>query len=165
MQLLAAIYGFEITRAIAYGSWRIEPITDSYEQARTLARDLEAYNLTATVIGDALPDNERFRLEGVLCFIEHLDVIVFPAAQLIDDAEPRTSKLPSTLRRQRRNNGGGAVIGEDSCFRQSRSDFLKLAMSKLADEEFCNTTKFNILLFKCIEAFRQRYLSPRRGAV
>ena len=156
MRLLAAIYGFEVTRTITYGSWRIEPITNSYEQARTLARDLEAYHLTATVVGDALPENDRFKLEGVLCFIEHLDVIVFPANQLVDGDEPVASQLPSILRRHRRNNGGGAVIGEDTFFHQSRSNFLNLAMSKLADDAFCQSTKFNILLFKCVETFRQR---------
>ena len=156
MRLLAAIYGFEVTRLISYGSWRIEPITDSYEQARQLARDLEAYHLTATIIGEALPEDERFRLEAVLCFIEHLDVIVFPANQLVDDAAPVASQFPSVLRRQRRNNGGGAVIGSDTFFQQSRSEFLSRAMSKLADAAFCQSTKFNILLFKCVETFRQR---------
>lgn len=156
MRLLAAIYGFEITRSISFGTCRIEPITDSYEEAHTLARDLEAYHLTATLVGDALPEDERFKLEGVLSFIEHLDVIVFPAAQLIDSAEPSASRLPTTLRRQRRNSGGGAVIGKDAFFRQSRSDFLTLAMSKLGDDAFCKSTKFNILLFKCAETFRQR---------
>lgn len=156
MRLLAAIYGFEITRPISFGTCRIEPITNSYEKARTLARDLEAYHLTATLLGDTLPEDERFRLEGVLSFIEHLDVIVFPASQLIGDAEPVASKLPAILRRQRRNSGGGAVIGEDTFFRQSRADFLALAMSKLGDERFCKSTKFDTLLFKCVETFRQR---------
>lgn len=156
MKLLAAIYGFEITRSISFGTCCIEPITNSYDEAHRLARDLEAYHLTATLVGDALPEDERFKLEGVLCFIEHLDVIVFPAAQLIDDAEPSASRLPTILRRQRRNNGGGAVIGEDTFFRQSRSDFLALAMSKLCDDAFCKSTKFNILLYKCVETFRQR---------
>ncbi|MFC0349171.1 hypothetical protein [Undibacterium danionis] len=156
MRLLSAIYGFEITRPISYGSWRIEPIIDSPEQANTLARDPEAYNLTAIVVGDTFPENERFKLEGVLCFIEHLDVIVFPAIQLIDDAEPDASKLPRILRRQRRHSGVGAVIARDLLFHQSRTDFLTLAMSKLSDDEFCKSTKFNILFFKCIETFRQR---------
>lgn len=156
MQLLAAVYGFEVTRTISYGSWRIEPITDSYDAARRLARDLDAYHLTATVVGEALPENDRFKLEAVLCFIEHLDVIVFPANQLVDNDKPVASRLPSTLRRQRRNNGGGAVIGVDAFFRHSRSDFLNRAMSKLADDVFCRSTKFNTLLFKCVETFRQR---------
>lgn len=156
MRLLAAVYGFEITRPITYGSWRIEPITDSYEQARAKARDLEAYHLTATIVGESLPDDERFHLEAVLCFIEHLDVIVFPANQLIERDEPSVSQLPTILRKQRRNSGGGAVIGEDTFFKQSRSDFVNLAMSKLADDAFCRATKFNTLLFKCVETFRQR---------
>lgn len=121
-----------------------------------MARDLEAYHLTATIVGERLPDEERFYLEGVLCFIEHLDVIVFPVNQLIENDEPSTSELPTILRKQRRNNGGGAVIGEDSFFRQSRSDFLNLAMMKLADDAFCQSTKFKTLLFKCVETFRQR---------
>ena len=81
MRLLAAVYGFEITRPISFGSWRIEPVTDVYETARAMARDQEAYNLTATVVGKSLPDDERLRLEGVLCFVEHLDVVIMHAAQ------------------------------------------------------------------------------------
>lgn len=156
MPLLAAVYGFEITRPIVVGSLRIVPITDSYEQARTLARDLGAYHLTATIEGTALPDDERFKLEGVLCFIEHLDVIIIPTVQFSDSGAEGIKNIPPTLRSQRRNNGGGAVIGEDTFFRESRTKFVNLAMVKLNDTAFCESTKFKQLLFKCIETFRQR---------
>lgn len=156
MRLLAAVYGFEITRPISFGSWRIEPVTDVYETARAMARDQRACNLTATVVGESLPDEERFKLEGVLCFVEHLDVVIMPASQLTDSAEPTAAEMPAVLRWQRRNGGGGAVIGEDTFYKESRSDFVGLAMSKLSDSSFCSATKFNTLLFKCIETFRQR---------
>jgi hypothetical protein len=156
MRLLAAVYGFEITRPICIGGLTIHPITEDPEAAQQHARDLNAYQLTATVTGESLPEDVRFNLEGVLSFIEHLDVVVFPAAQLVESVEPDASLLPKTLRMQRRNSGGGAVVARDILFPVAREKFAALAVQKLNDDSFCESTKFKSLFFKCIETFRQR---------
>ena len=156
MRLLAAIYGYEITRPICINGLSIKPISEDPEVANRLARDLNAYRLTATVTGEALPEDLRLNLEGVLSFIEHLDVIMFPAWQFTEDGEPDVSHLPTTLGMQRRNSGGGTVVGRDVLFSTSREKFISLAVKKLNDNFFCDSTKFKSLFFKCIETFRQR---------
>ena len=156
MRLLAAVYGFQITRPIQIGKLAIQRISTEFDTARNLAKDLQAYNLTATVVGEALPDELRFNLEDAMCFAEHLDVIVFPANQLSESETPSLAEMPKTLRIQHRNSGGGEIIGEDSFFPGSRQEFLIRAMEKLEDKAFCDSTNFKSLLFKCIEVFRQR---------
>lgn len=134
----------------------IEPVTSDFAEAERRARDLDVYYLTAKISGDSMSADLRFKLEGVLSFIEHLDVLVslpFDQSSIPVAAE---SQLPKVLVMQRRNNGGGAVIGPDTFFPHSRSSFIELAVGYLSDSAFCAATKFNSLFFKCVETFRQR---------
>lgn len=153
MNVICGIYGFQITYPIDISGLRIEPRTNDYQQAKRWARDLDAYQLTAVLKGISISDDLLFNLEAVLSFIEHLDVLVTsPVEQIKDDP---FSQFSPTITTHRRNNGGGAIIGEDTFFRSSRSLFISRALNRLQDRQFCEKTQFNVLFFKCVETFRQ----------
>lgn len=154
MSIVCGIYGFEITTPIDLPRLRIEPRTNDYRQAKQWARDTNSYHLTAVVTGASMSDDMLFDLEAVLSFIERLDVLVSaPVEQGMDD--PFAQFVPS-ITMHKRDNGGGAVIGEDSIFGASRGKFILKALDRLQDKEFCEQTKFRILFFKYVETFRQR---------
>lgn len=155
MTHVAGIYGFQITRPFSVWGLTFEPITSDFRQAEILARDLDVYYLTATVTCDALNPELRFKLEGILSFIEHLDVLVSIPIERPVGEEFSTALFPKSLTTQRRNSGGGAVVGVDTFFPQSRATFIDLALRCLSDDAFCTSTKFNSLFFKCVETFRQ----------
>lgn len=156
MTYIAGIYGYQITRSMQVSGLTFEPVTSNLREAESLARSFDIYNLTATVSGDSLTPETRFKLEAVLSFIEHLDVLVTLPVELSVSTEAATTQFPKSLTTQRRNNGGGAVVGVDTFFPQSRPTFIELALQHLSDDAFCSRTKFNSLFFKCVETFRQR---------
>jgi hypothetical protein len=158
MTHVAAIYGFEFTREFTAAGLQFSPITTDHQAAKRLARDLRSHHLTGTVFGEKVDRELIYELEGVLSFIEHLDVmILFPANESEDNQYP-TDLFEPTITTHKRNNGGGAVIGSDAFnrWKESRQQFIELALSHLRDKEFCERTKFRSLLFKCVETFRQR---------
>ena len=93
-------------------------------------------------------------LEGVLSFIEHLDVIVTPPRLV--GTEDKFSSFESVIIIHRRSSGGGATLPRDIFFPNSRSKFVVTCLGKLSNNEFCETTKFRTLFFKKVESFRQR---------
>lgn len=95
-----------------------------------------------------------FRLEAVLSFIEHLDVIVTEPMAL--ELNQPHDQFPRVLRTSRRHNGGGAMIGSDTFFPDSRSSFIEKALQRLDDSAYCEATGYRILFFKTSETFRQR---------
>lgn len=156
MTYVAGLYGFQITRPISVRGLSFEPITTDHQQPERLARDLDVYHLTATVSGESLDHELCFKLEAVLSFIEHLDVLVSKPVKRSAAGESVTALFSKSLATQRRNNGGGAVVGVDTFFPHSRSKFIELALQCLSDDTFCTSTKFDSLFFKCVETFRQR---------
>ena len=158
MPQVAALYGFEFTRAFSAGGLSFEPIESAHSAAKTLARDMQGHNLTGTVSAPTLSAEKRYHLEGVLSFIEHLDVIVSEPADDEEAVREPEKHFPTRITTRSRNNGGGAVLGSDAFnpWRESRKQFVELALNHLADAEFCRRTRFNSLLFKCAETFRQR---------
>lgn len=154
MPLLCAIYGYECTQVASLGSAELRPRYRDLAEARDQARDKTIYNLTAVLVGTDLSAELAFRLEAVLSFIEHLDVVVTdPVA--FDGQDPFTPFQP-TLPTHGRHDGGGATLLSDVFFQNSRVAFIRSCLSRLADERFCNATKFSDLLFKKVETFRQR---------
>ncbi len=154
MSVACGIYGYQITRPIDLPGLRIEPRTSDYQQAKQWASDLDTYQLTAILKGTSISDDLLFNLEAVLSFVEHLDVLVSSSIELAED-DP-FAQFPSSITTHRRNNGGGAIIGEDTFFNSSRGLFISQALDRLQDQEFCEKTQFKILFFKCVETFRQR---------
>ncbi|MCA1805769.1 MAG: hypothetical protein LC646_10640 [Xanthomonadaceae bacterium] len=124
MTYVAGLYGIQITRPIKVRGLTFEPITNDHQQAEKLARDLDIYHLTATVSGESLDPELCFKMEAVLSFIEHLDVLVSTPIQGIAVGESVAALFPKSLATQRRNNGGGAVVGVDTFFPHSRSKFI-----------------------------------------
>lgn len=133
---------------------KFTPLQTHFHDAQASARDLHRYNLTAIVEADDLPAELIFRLEAVLSFIEHLDVIVTEPEPLA--AANGFDQFPKILRTSRRHNGGGAIIGSDTFFRDSRARFVEQAVQRLGDTAFCDATGYRILFFKTTETFRQK---------
>jgi hypothetical protein len=147
MPRVAAIYGFEFTRAFQAAGLAFTPASDDHTKAKRLARALDAYNLTGTVSAPDLSREHLYRLEAVLSFVEHLDVRV---SETVDDEAAITKPhdfFESTAVGGARNNGDGAVVGSDAFnpWRTSRQQFVELALTRLADEDFCRRTKFKSL--------------------
>ena len=154
----SALYGFEFTRPFSAAGLSFRPLEPLHDEAKALARNLNAHKLTGTVSAPKLTPETRFHLEAVLSFIEHLEVLVSdPAGE--DDAPENPERYfePEIVLRPR-HSGGGALFGSDAFnpWRESRQQFIELALNRLADLEFCNRTRFNSLLFKSVETFRQR---------
>jgi hypothetical protein len=154
MAFFCGVYGYEITREFTVCGMRFVPRYTSFQEAQKAARDLNHYNLTATIYADEFPQELLFRLEAVLSFVEHLDVLV-TVPEMLTSSEPQT-QLPSVLLTARRNNGGGAMIGSDTFFRQSRPQFVEKALLRLADATHCESTGYRTLFFKSTETFRQK---------
>jgi len=154
VSIVCGIYGYSITRPIDLGDLVIEPRTAEYQLAKKWARDLDAYQLTAILKGPTITETDLFNLEGVLSFVEHLDVVISSPIEMIEDNP--FAQFSEQIKTHKRNSGGGAVIVEDSFFPSSRVEFVSKAFTSLQDTEFCEKTQFNILFFKCIETYRQR---------
>ena len=152
MKYICGIYGYQITQEIQFDNFQILPLTDNHQEAKELARDESSYNLTAVLVGESITDDFLFKLHAVLSFIEHLDVLITSPVESTNESP--FSQFNQKIITRRRNSGGGAVIGEDTFFGSSRKFFIQKAMNKLQDKSFCEKTKFNILFFKCVEAFR-----------
>lgn len=157
MSQTAALYGFGFTRAFTAAGLDFRPITSDYLASKELARDPNTLHLTGTVSAPKLSKSILFKLAGVLSFIEHLNV---ETSEPVEDGQGEVSVEDAfeTALTARRHNGGGAVVGEDAFnpWRASRQMFIEKAMTHLEDEDFCKRTRFNSLLFKCVETFRQR---------
>jgi hypothetical protein len=125
---------------------------------KRLARALDARNLTGTVSGQTLQRDRIYCLEGILSFIEHLDVRLSEPVSDESAIKNPADFFESAVVGGPRNNGGGAVLGSDAFnpWKTSRSQFIELALRHLEDAEFCQRTKFRQLFFKRIETFLQR---------
>ncbi len=154
MSNVCGIYGYQITRVIELPGFRIEPRTTDYLQAKTLARDLDTYQLTAILTGEEISDEFLFKLEAILSFVEHLDVLITASEE--ETSEDPFLRFSHSIKTHRRNNAGGEVIGDDTFFPESRAMFISNALSRLLDTQYCKQTKFDTLFFKRVEAFRQR---------
>lgn len=158
MPQVAALYGFEFTIPFSAGGLEFQPLHGDYSRARVLARDSSKHNLTGTVSAPTLSQDQLFQLEAVLSFIEHLEVLVSKPVNDIAAVNKPEDHFELHVVTPGRHNGGGAVLGSDAfgAWRNSRSTFIGLALKHLADAEYCQRTRFNSLLFKSVETFRQR---------
>lgn len=158
MRQTCALYGFEFTRTFSACGLTFHPLSTDYSVAQSRARDLSAHNLTGTVSGGTLDDEKRYHIEGVLSFIEHLSVLVSEPINTEAAIDRPESHFVTKIGGWKRHNGGGAVVGSDAFnpYRDSRQQFIDLALAHLANTQFCQRTRFNSLFFKCVETFRQR---------
>lgn len=154
MTSACAIYGYEFTREFTYQGMRFLPRYTWVTDANEKARDLTRYHLTGVVVLDKYDDHQISCLEAVLSFIEHLDVLISDPLPLTDSDV--FAPFPAVARTAKRHNGGGAVLHQDAFFHEMRSNFIELAMSKLADDQFSEDTGWRTLFFKATVPFRQR---------
>lgn len=154
MTTVCAIYGYEFTREFTIEGMHFLPLYTWVKEANKKARDLNRYNLTGVVVLDQYQNHQVFCLEAVLSFIEHLDVIISDPIT-VRDADIFTA-FPSIARTAKRGDGGGAVLHQDAFFHDMRSSFIKLAMDRLVDDQFCEDTGWKTLFFKTTVPFRQQ---------
>lgn len=154
MPLVCAIYGYEFTKSSAFLGLHFEPRYNRMNDAHQKARDESRYNLTGVVILDEYRNDQIFSLEAVLSFIEHLDVIISEPLKL--QGAPYFSHFPEIARTADRYSGGGAVLPQDGFYPGSRPAFIRLALMRLADDTYCETSGYRTLFFKTAESFRQR---------
>lgn len=154
----AALYGFEFTKPFTAGGMTFSPVERQQTAANELARNLNELKMTGTVSADELPSKRVFQLEGVLSFIEHLEVLVSkPISGSLAKEKPH-EHFQARITTPARHQGGGAMLGPDALnpWRDSRQTFIDLAFTRLADAEYCKSSRFDSLLFKTVETFRQR---------
>lgn len=154
MTLCCGVYGYECTQPAHIDRFELRPRYSGLTEARDKARDKTVYHLTAVVVGDGIDPKLAFRLEAVLSFIEHLDVIV--TAPIDVNASDVFQAFPPTLPTHARHNGGGPTLMSDVFFQNSRADFIRSCLLHLQNEDKCAKTLFADLLFKKVETFRQR---------
>jgi hypothetical protein len=139
-----------------FEDFAIIPILYKNENDKELAIDSDVYGLTAVLEAETLTEIFLYRLEAILSFIEHKNVIIL--SPFMGTYENYISQLNYKKFSWNRKNAGGSVIGEDIFFKNSRKDFIQKAMNKLQDTEFCQNTSFNVLFFKCVESIRSNFL-------
>ncbi|GGE42374.1 hypothetical protein GCM10007421_15640 [Halopseudomonas oceani] len=148
------VYGYNITREIDIPGLRIVPIDDNYRRVNDAARDLSEFRLTGIAYLDQPNDDLVFELEAVLSFIERLEVLV--TAPILCAGQNVLEQFPERIASHKRHNGGGAMLRADVFSLESRKDFIEKTLDRLRDQNFCESTQFRILFFKCVETFRQR---------
>ncbi len=153
-QFVCGIYGFEFTRQFTVDGLSFVPLFSAHDEAYRAARDLDHYHLTGAVVADMFDDDLVFRLEAVLSFIEHLDAVITTPEQLT--GATATAQFAKTLKTSRRHNGGGARIMRDVYSAESRPEFIRKTLARLADTSYCEATGYHTLFFKSVETFRQR---------
>lgn len=153
------IFGFNFTRAFEAHGLKFQPLYRDPVEARKRAHDREVHQLTGTVSGTRLQDSAvPHRLGAVLSFMERLDVrLSEPTEDGAATSEPVTH-FGEVMRLGERSPNGGEVIAADhyNPHREARRDFIERAMAHLADDKFCEETKFRLLLIKAAETCRQR---------
>lgn len=152
------IYGYECTKEATFENYKIIPKYTCYREVKKLASDPNTYHLTAVLeIYENVDVRELiFMLEGVLSFIEHRDVIIDNRLHTDEDVNNLADDFPTTIKAQKRHNGGGATIITDAISSKSRQQFISLAMNKLSDLSTTERKTFRSAFYKTIEVFRGR---------
>jgi hypothetical protein len=157
------VYGFEMTRSINVGPFRLHPRTEDYNNAKNDARDSEAFNLTA--IGECSAEVNSIELHGQLhdlsaamTFCEQqwvavtrpfADEEIGPPEKAMEQAKPR-------LEFEVFRPTSGPLIWSDTFAPDARRNFLELCLSKLVNHDFCEQTDFRPAFFRNVEIRRLR---------
>ncbi len=155
MTIFCGIYGYGITKEIALKGITLTPKYSSDHQIAQRHRDTKTHHLTALAQMDDYDPKILFDLEGILTFIEGLDVLICSPLDLKSFDGGVFSQFSNTINIRNRGSDGECIM-MDSFSRNGRSDFIKKTLDKLNDQTFCNRTKFRSAFFKCVETFRQR---------
>lgn len=152
-----AIYGYEITKKIEFCNFIIFPKTADFEEAESLAKDVNQFNLTA--VGKIKNDPSReqlFDLAGALTFCQQQWVVVSNPYEFPENSVPEQAiaKFPSIYETTNKRPSQGAIIIQDVFDQKARRNYLKLCMSRLRDQEFEKKTNFGKAFFRNVEIWR-----------
>jgi len=209
MSFAAGVYGYTFTRPFDVAGLRFEPLCDRHEVASGRGRDTEAFHLTGVLIVpiDSLFELRAwagtfFDLEAALTFCEQQRVALCHCVQLNPGEDARTILLSNephgvkdnlpmkldvsgSLSRRRLRPTSGACLQFDAFAPDMRTRFLTLAMKKLSDAGFQQSTGFrsgffrdtemvrmgdapidvtHSLLFTGLELLARKALNPAKGA-
>ncbi|CAH1455676.1 hypothetical protein B6J47_00965 [Klebsiella pneumoniae] len=159
------IYGYECTKEYKFNDFKITPLYKRHSESYKLAKDKDAYHLTAFVEyinGNTKKLNimnlrsEIHDLEAVLSFIDHRDVIISNELREHETYDNLDMDYPRKIISHQRKNGGGCVIINDAFSSDSRETFIALTMKQLQSESNPINESFRKAFFKTIEVFRAR---------
>lgn len=152
------VYGYECTKEAAFENYRIIPRHTNYSEVKKMASDPNAYHLTAILeVSKEIDFKElAFLLETILSFIDHRDVIIANMLSPEEDVNRLSDNFPVKINSHKRHNGGGATIIYDAISRDSRRNFIDLAMRKLSDTSTIEGKALRSAFFKVVEVFRGR---------
>ncbi|ENW7727229.1 TPA: hypothetical protein QIW90_001942 [Klebsiella variicola] len=159
------IYGYECTKQITYANVKIIPLYTTFKEANTLSKDNNAYNLTAFLEISKNNNTEMtltetreviHKLEAVLSFIDHRDVIISNQLRHNETYNNLEDDYPRKIETHVRKNGGGCVIINDTFCPKSRELFIEKTMTLLLSEDTPITEAFRKAFFKTIEVFRAK---------
>lgn len=155
MTYYCGIYGYGIREPMSIGEIEIVPRYFGGMEAQQYHRKEEIYHLTAFAKTESYNADTFFDLAAILAFIERLNVLISaPIALSSINNKEVLSHFPDTISLHPRQNGGGRVIAESPTSENGRTDFIKAALAKLGDKQFCEQTQFRGAFFKCVETFR-----------
>lgn len=138
------IYGYECTKKITYANVKIIPLYTTFKEANTLSKDNNAYNLTAFLEISKNNNTEMtltetreviHKLEAVLSFIDHRDVIISNQLRHNETYNNLEDDYPRKIETHVRKNGGGCVIINDTFCPKSRELFIEKTMTLLLSED------------------------------
>lgn len=155
MPYFEGVYGYEINRKVELDDFLIHPVHQNFKTVRELARDTKNYFLTGIIeYKYKSTDISLFDLEGILAFIDRLDVIITNKNEFTS-LKTAKDKTPQKLFLTGRQNGGGKLIQSDTFFEKNyRAEFINSAVHQLSKEE--NDSVLRKSFFKTIESFRAR---------
>lgn len=155
MPYFEGVYGYEISRKVELSDLVIHPVHESFKTVRELASDTTNYFLTGIIeYKNQSPEISLFDLEGILAFIDRLDVIITNKKEF-DNFNLAKAKTPNKLYLTGRVNGGGKLIQSDTFFEKNyRAKFINSAINQLSKEDKESVLRKSF--FKTIESFRAR---------
>lgn len=155
MPYFEGVYGYEINRKVELDDILIHSVHQDFKTVKELARDTKNYYLTGIIeYKSESTDISLFDLEGILAFIDRLDVIITNKNEFasLKSAKART---PKKLFLTGRQNGGGKLIQSDTFFEKNyRAEFINSAVQQLSKEDKSSVLRKSF--FKTIETFRAR---------
>lgn len=157
------IYGYEFTKIAKYSNFKIIPIYKTFKEVNVLSKDQNAYHLTGFLeISDTnnikmdLARESIHKLEAVLSFIEHRDVIISNYLRDNDKYENLDDNYPRKIESHYRKTGGGRVIISDYICEHSRETFIQKTMPLLLSKNNPIHLAFRGAFFRTIEIFRSK---------
>jgi len=144
------VYGYGCSIITDFNDFRLIPIKNKDQKQYSLTAFLEIINEQNLNYRQLIYD-----LESVLSFIEKKDIII--TNQLSNEYEYNDlpENYPLKIRDELKNKSSPTIIS-DSISRDSRKNFIQMALNKLKDQSDPNNKIFRGAFFRIIEVYRMR---------